>query len=65
MKLFKATEINWDTDGVPTALPLSAYVYTDDEGSVADALSDEFGFCIHNLSIEEVTTDTIFDTECV
>ena len=62
MKLFKATKIDWGTDGSDfkvIGLPEEAFVHTDDEESVADMLTDECGFCIKSLTVEEVSTPAV------
>ena len=51
-KLFHVTGIQWDTDGDDPhdlGLSASAYVFTDDEEGIADALSDEYGYCIQSF----------------
>lgn len=50
----KITNIDWDTDGesiegLPTEVIINQHI---DEDAVADYLSDEYGFCIKSLSIE-------------
>lgn len=60
MALFRVTDIQWDTDGTDfdvVGLPESVHINIpddEDEGAIADALSDEFGFCIKSLSVERV-----------
>jgi hypothetical protein len=64
MRLFIASDIKWDLDdATPTGLPTRAYVHTEDADAVADALSDEFGFCIVTLMVEEVTDTLVFVTD--
>jgi hypothetical protein len=62
MKLYRVTAIKWDEDSVGDAddLPTSAYVHADDEDEVTDLLSDELGFCILSLEIEEATEALVF-----
>jgi len=50
------THIKWDTDGEVVDLPTEFTVTLADDAEAdteaADALSDEFGFCILSLCIE-------------
>ena len=49
-KLFHVTGIKWDTDGEDADwLPESCYVFTDEEENIADALSDEYDYCIQSF----------------
>lgn len=48
--------INWDTDGEDIDdLPVEAEVFTcnNDVDEIADALSDEYGFCVNSFEIEK------------
>jgi hypothetical protein len=54
-----ATNIQWDTDGEPHDLPecvsIPDYVmeeYGEDDGSIADYLSDNYGFCVFSFVLE-------------
>ena len=50
---FKASNINWDTDGeLIDSLPTEVEVECDSEEEVADTLSDAYGFCIFALDVE-------------
>ncbi|MBT7913646.1 hypothetical protein HN588_07055 [Candidatus Bathyarchaeota archaeon] len=52
MKTYYCTDIEWDTDGLPADLPTETMVRIDESSEyVADALSDEYGFCIFALCI--------------
>jgi hypothetical protein len=54
MKEFYVTNIEWDTDGEKIeTLPTEAIIEAKDEDEIADKLSDEYGFCIFNLTIKE------------
>lgn len=49
------TSINWDTDGgqeVFDKLPQRVILSVDDEGRIADELSDMYGWCIFGLTYE-------------
>ncbi len=46
---FLATNILWDTDGEEVDLPQEWTVEADDIEGVADALSDEFGWCVFSV----------------
>ena len=57
MKLFYASEIEWDADGgdaTDLGLPYYAHVFAEEESDVVDVLSDELGYCISTLNITEV-----------
>ena len=63
MRLFHATDILWDTDNElqeGLGLPSSAYVHAEDEDDIADALSDELGYCIKSLNTEECNETLVF-----
>ena len=72
MQLFKASDIDWDCDDdVDSAekrrecadalnLPSTVYVHAEDADAVTEVLSDEFGFCIKALNVEEVTDALTF-----
>ena len=51
---FRATNIEWDTDGEDVDLPSVDIVEADSAEEVADVLSDKHGFCIRSLGIEEI-----------
>lgn len=62
MKTYKVhiTEVEWDTDEPVSTLPthdfqilVSANKISDDGSEVADALTEEFGYCI-NYAVYEV-----------
>ena len=51
-KLYHVTGIEWDTDGESAdelGLSESHYVFTCDEESIADILSDETGYCVKSF----------------
>jgi len=51
----ETTKINWDTDGdkkIFNKLPQKVILSADDEESIADELSDMYGWCIHGLDYE-------------
>ena len=53
MSLYLASGIEWDTDGEDPAslgLPHAVEVEADDEDSVVDALSDNYGWCINSVA---------------
>ena len=63
LKMFAATNIDWDIDEdedgtIPTAkelgLPTNVLIYSKDIEDVADDLSDHYGWCINSLDVEEV-----------
>ena len=41
--------IKWDTDGAKVKLPQVVTLTVEDEDEIADALSEEYGFCIFSL----------------
>jgi hypothetical protein len=50
-------KVNWDTDGVSTTelgLPEVVNMPTLNEESIADYLSDEFGYCVESFTIEDL-----------
>ena len=51
---FRATDIEWDTDGEDVDLPSVDIVEADSADEVADALSDKHGFCIESLRVEKI-----------
>lgn len=53
MKEFKCTYIDWDTDGEAVNLPASVVIEAEDEDSIADALSDKYGWCVSSFFIEQ------------
>ena len=72
MQLFRVTDIVWDCDDGATTddhrresaealgLPSSAYVNADDEDAVSNVLSDQLGYCVQSLNIEEVAEELVF-----
>lgn len=55
MKQYRANGIIWETDPYDMfsqELPQTAVVWTENEDGVADALTDEYGWCVQ--SIEEI-----------
>lgn len=57
MTQFKVTGIVWDTDGEVVDLPTTAVVECDDVEDVADALSDEYGWCVSGMAdVEQILT---------
>lgn len=57
-KLFRVSEITWDTDGeqikgLPDALDVWAY----DEDHAVDVASDETGWCIEESRVEQISED--------
>lgn len=65
MKLFRASNIVWDLDEGDTpaslGLPYSVHVYAESEDDVADAISDEMGWCVRSLDVVEITETLVFD----
>lgn len=66
MRVVKVYDIEWDLDNdddddaSDNGLPESAYVILpDDEDDIADALSDEFGFCVRTFQYDEVEGETL------
>jgi hypothetical protein len=50
-------KVNWDTDGVSATelgLPEVVNMPTLNEESIADYLSDEFGYCVESFTIEDL-----------
>ena len=41
--------IKWDTDGAKVKLPQVVTLTVEHQDEIADALSDEYGFCIFSL----------------
>jgi hypothetical protein len=67
LKKFLISDIEWDTDGEKVNLPTKVYRYFIDEEDASDSaadilsasyLSDEYGYCIFNFKLTEVTWDT-------
>ena len=58
MKIIKAFNIQWDTDGEPVDLPTEAFFSVDDNFDInenlADLLSDEYNFCVEYAEYEVV-----------
>ena len=58
MKLIKAFNIQWDTDGEGIDLPTEAFFSVDDNFDIneglADLLSDEYNFCVEYAEYEVV-----------
>jgi hypothetical protein len=50
----KTTKIDWDTDGEDIDLPQSVELEVEDEEEIADALSDNFGFCVFSFEYETI-----------
>jgi hypothetical protein len=48
----KTTSIDWDTDGEEVDLPQVVELEVEDEDSIADALSDKYGWCISSLNYD-------------
>ena len=59
MKKYKATDIQWDTDGEDVDLPTEVtFEMEDDEDPSVDganAISDKIGWCLFGFSFEEIT----------
>ena len=52
---FHVYDIDWDTDGdEDVSLPSEVEVEADCVEDIADALSDEYGFCINGFNYEGV-----------
>ena len=52
---FKTRSIDWDTDDdkqVFDGLPQQVTVDVEDEYDIADALSDEYGWCVFGFTLE-------------
>ena len=58
MKLIKAFNIQWDTDGEPIDLPSEAFFCVDNNFDIneglADLLTDEYNFCVDYVEYEVV-----------
>ena len=63
MRKFRVYDIEWDTDGEEVDLPSEVFFDLDDEeveedengnNIIADMLSDEYGWCVYSLQVEEV-----------
>ena len=58
MKLIKAFNIQWDTDGEPVDLPTEAFFSVDDNFDInenlADLLTGEYNFCVEYAEYEVV-----------
>ena len=58
MKKYKATDIDWDTDGEEVDLPTEVtFEMEDDEDPSlegANAISDKIGWCVNSFSFEEI-----------
>lgn len=55
--LYDVSDIKWDTDGdedVEATLPKELRVSTSDEDSIADMLSEKYGFCLFSLRTQLV-----------
>ena len=73
MKLFYVYNIDWDVlgrsrikrDACAEALQLPArvYVYAEDEDSIADTLSDRYGWCIRSLNADEWNDTKVFPAD--
>ena len=52
MEKYHVTNIDWDVDFAEDLenLPTSCVIEAIDEDDVADALSDEYGFCVNGFS---------------
>jgi len=57
MRKYKATEIDWDTDGENVELPTEVTFEMDDDADPslegADVISDKYGWCINSFQFEE------------
>jgi hypothetical protein len=54
---YKITNIKWDTDEdelIFESLPQKVEIVVDDEDDIADALSDEYGFCVFGFDCVEI-----------
>lgn len=56
MAKYKVTDIDWDAhnEDVMSMLPKNCEVFCDDEDFIADALSDEWGFCVNSIGNVEL-----------
>jgi hypothetical protein len=64
MKNYYITNIDWDTtDSVEEMdvieLPTEVLIQAEDEDSIADALSDEYGFCVNSFDYDILGIKTI------
>jgi hypothetical protein len=56
----RTTKIDWDTDNEDideeqiAELPQTVELEVEDEEEIADALSDEFGFCVFSFEYETI-----------
>ena len=50
----KTTKINWDTDGREIDLPQQVVLEVQDEAEIVDKLSDQYGWCVHGLTYENI-----------
>lgn len=61
MKLIKAFNIEWDTEGQEIDLPKEAFFQVDDDfdcdEGLADLLTDEYNFCV-NYAQYEIVAET-------
>jgi hypothetical protein len=54
---YKITNIKWDTDEdelIFESLPQKVEITVTDEDDIADALSDEYGFCVFGFDYVEI-----------
>lgn len=55
MKKYNVFDIDWDVDDPcdieDCGLPTEVVIEAEDEDEIADALSDEYGFCVNSFSI--------------
>lgn len=54
MKVFRVNNIEWETDGQKVDLPAEAVVECEDEGDIAGALSDTYGWLVNGFGIRSV-----------
>lgn len=60
MTLFHVSDITWDTDRISPkklGLPRECEIEAEDEESVADALSDKYGWCVFDFAPPEPVTE--------
>jgi hypothetical protein len=50
---FKVDGISWDTNGQEVKLPISLIVCAKNKESIAETISDEYGFCVNSIEIAE------------
>lgn len=55
MRRIKFTNIVWDTDGESVDLPTETILAVDADADLADALSDEYGFCVFSFDHEQIS----------